>query len=84
MMRLKSDLVDLLEAAIEGNLDNHSIRWDERSSLGVVMAAGGYPESYAKGDNITGIPDATESSKVFHAGTAIEDNEIISSGGRVC
>lgn len=83
MMRLKSDLVDLLEAAIEGNLDNHSIRWDERSSLGVVMAAGGYPESYAKGDNITGIPDATESSKVFHAGTAIEDNEIISSGGRV-
>lgn len=83
MMRLKSDLVDLLEAALAGNLQKHSIEWDERSSLGVVMAAGGYPDSYNKGDAIKGVPIATESSKVFHAGTTMKNEELVSNGGRV-
>ena len=83
MIRLKSDLVELLESALSENLDKQSILWDERSSLGVVMAAGGYPESYAKGIEITGIPTPTENSKVFHAGTAIKNDQLISSGGRV-
>ena len=84
MMRLQSDLVDLLEAALQGKLDQQSIEWDERSSLGVVMAADGYPDAYATGDVITGIPDEDNNSKVFHAGTAINDNnELINSGGRV-
>lgn len=83
MMRLKSDLVELIESALEGALDNTSIEWDKRSSLGVVMAAGGYPENYNKGDAIIGIPNETESSKVFHAGTSSQDDLIVTSGGRV-
>ena len=68
MMRLKSSLVDLIEAALDGKLEHQTIEWDERSSLGVVLAAGGYPEAYDKGDVITGIPVETQNSKVFHAG----------------
>jgi len=83
MMRLQSDLVELIESALEGNLDKASIEWDQRSSMGVVMAAGGYPESYHKGDVIKDIPDATVDSKVFHAGTAVKDGEVITNGGRV-
>jgi len=83
MMRLKSDLVDLLESALAGTLNKTSIDWDSRSAMGVVMAAGGYPDSYNKGDVISGIPDETDSSKVFHAGTSVKDNSIVTSGGRV-
>jgi len=83
MMRLQSDLVELIETALEGNLNKAFIEWDQRSSMGVVMAAGGYPESYAKGDVIKGIPEATSNSKVFHAGTATKDGDIVTSGGRV-
>ncbi len=83
MMRLQSDLVELIETALDGNLDRASIEWDQRSSMGVVMAAGGYPERYDKGDVIKGIPDETADSKVFHAGTATKDGDIITSGGRV-
>lgn len=83
MMRLESDLVDLLEAALDGKLDQQTIEWDERSSLGVVMAAGGYPEAYDKGDSIEGIPNANDNSKVFHAGTSTENNSLVTSGGRV-
>lgn len=83
MMRLQSDLVELIESALEGSLDKTSIEWDQRASLGVVMAAGGYPESYAKGNIISGIPVATENSKVFHAGTSTDNGEIVTSGGRV-
>lgn len=83
MMRLESDLVDLLEAALDGKLDQQTIEWDERSSLGVVMAAGGYPEAYDKGDLIEGIPNANDNSKVFHAGTSTENNSLVTSGGRV-
>jgi len=84
MMRLQSDLVELLEAALQGKLDQQNIEWDKRSALGVVLAAGGYPETYEKGKVITGIPPENSNSKVFHAGTTLNDNnELISSGGRV-
>ena len=83
MMRLKSDLVSLCNTALDKKLDEASIEWDPRPSLGVVLAAGGYPGDYAKGDVISGIPAATADSKVFHAGTAEKDDQIVTSGGRV-
>ena len=83
MMRLKSDLVNLLEAALDKRLDQETIDWDERSAVGVVLAAGGYPDSYAKGEVISKIPTETESSKTFHAGTQLVNDEIITNGGRV-
>ena len=83
MLRLRSDLAALCEAALDGRLDQVSIDWDPRPSLGVVMAAGGYPASYAKGAVISGLPQETPESKVFHAGTAEHDGEVVTSGGRV-
>jgi len=84
MMRLNSDLVDLCLQALDHKLDNTSANWDERTSLGVVLAAGGYPDSYNKGDVITGLDGTeTESTKVFHAGTAEKDGAVVTSGGRV-
>ncbi|MGD8712113.1 MAG: phosphoribosylamine--glycine ligase [Thiohalophilus sp.] len=84
MMRLRSDLVTLCEAALDRRLDQvGNIDWDPRAALGVVLAAGGYPGSYRKGDVIQGIPEATEDGKVFHAGTAEKDGQVITSGGRV-
>jgi len=83
MMRLQSDLVELIESALDGTLDKTNIDWDKRSSMGVVMAAGGYPDSYNKGDVISGIPEETADSKVFHAGTASKDGSVVTSGGRV-
>ena len=83
MMRLQSSLVDLIEATLEGKLDQQTIEWDKRSSLGVVLAAGGYPGSYEKGNVISGIPMETEHSKVFHAGTYSENGDIKTNGGRV-
>ena len=84
MMRLQSDLVAHCIAACEGELSEETALWDQRSSLGVVMAAKGYPDSYAKGESISSIPDASETAKVFHAGTALDNqNNIISNGGRV-
>ncbi len=84
MMRLKSDLVTLCLAACDGSLAEQQADWDERASLGVVMAANGYPETYAKGEVISRIPPASESTKVFHAGTANDSQgSIVSSGGRV-
>ncbi|MGB1110478.1 MAG: phosphoribosylamine--glycine ligase [Gammaproteobacteria bacterium] len=84
MMRLKSDLIDLLEAALDGRLDQADSEWTPNPTLGVVMAAGGYPGSYGKGDVISGI-DAAEATgcKVFHAGTADKDGKVVTSGGRV-
>ena len=84
MMRLKSDLVDLCLAALAGELDKTSTEWDERPALGVVLAAGGYPGSYAKGQIISGLP-AHENfeSKVFHAGTAQIGDDVVTNGGRV-
>jgi len=84
MMRLKSDLVQHCLDAIDGNLDKAEATWDERTSLGVVLAAGGYPESYDKGDVISGLDNTeTDSTKVFHAGTANNDSDIVTNGGRV-
>lgn len=84
MMRLKSDLVELIEAALDNRLDQVTIDWDSRAALGVVMAAGGYPDSYQKGAIIQGLDIANhDDCKVFHAGTASNDGEVVTSGGRV-
>lgn len=84
MMRLKSDLPQLCLAAMERKLDEFEADWDPRPAVGVVLAAGGYPESYNKGDVITGLdqPQDTER-KIFHAGTKEQDGNIVSNGGRV-
>ncbi len=84
MARLQSDFVDLLEAALDARLDQVSAQWDERASLGVVLAAGGYPDSYRKGDVITGLEAAAQlEGKVFHAGTAEKNGQVVTNGGRV-
>ncbi len=84
MMRLRSDLVTLCEAALAGRLQETHAEWDPRAALGVVMAAGGYPGSYAKGAPIHGLKQpAEEAVKVFHAGTALADGEVVTAGGRV-
>ncbi|MBE9560704.1 MAG: phosphoribosylamine--glycine ligase [Proteobacteria bacterium] len=84
MMRLKSDLVQHCLDAIDGKLDSAETQWDERTSIGIVLAAGGYPESYDKGDVISGLENTeTESTKVFHAGTTQKDGKIVTNGGRV-
>ena len=84
MCRLQSDLVELCLAALEGRLDAATAEWDERSALGVVMAAGGYPDDYRKGDVIEGLDSvAGGDCKVFHAGTQMQDESVVTSGGRV-
>lgn len=85
MMRLQSDLVEHCLAAVNGTLDTQSAQWDSRCALGVVLAAGGYPEAYASGAAISGLdaaPDSAEA-KVFHAGTKLDGDEVVTSGGRV-
>ncbi|MBC7434762.1 MAG: phosphoribosylamine--glycine ligase [Bdellovibrionales bacterium] len=83
MMRLKSDLFDVMLAATSGSLDQIDLEWDRRTALGIVMAAHGYPMNPRKGDVISGLPKETDSTMVFHAGTAGKDGAIIASGGRV-
>ncbi|WP_319380775.1 phosphoribosylamine--glycine ligase [Thiomicrorhabdus sp.] len=85
MMRLQSDLVQHCLDALDSKLDQATAQWDERAALGVVMAAGGYPDEYRKGDVINGIDNANaDDLKVFHAGTSLSaDGEVITSGGRV-
>jgi phosphoribosylamine--glycine ligase len=84
LMRLESDLVELCLAACRGELAGHSAKWDARASLGVVMAADGYPGSYTRGELIENIPAETSDAKVFHAGTERDgDGNIRSAGGRV-
>ena len=83
LLRLRSDLLDLVEAAIDGGLSRVRPEWDERAALGVVMAATGYPGSYAKGHPIGGLDAAVPNTKVFHAGTAIDGDRVVTSGGRV-
>ncbi len=85
-MRLQTDLVDILEAAANGTLSQlNELQWDDRPSICVVMASEGYPNAYEKGRAITGIEaaDALEDVKVFHAGTRIEDGNVVNDGGRV-
>ena len=84
ILRLKSDLVRMCEAALDKKLDQMEIAWDERAALGVVMAAGGYPLKYNKGDLISGLPDSESGGvKVFHAGTTLKDGHTATNGGRV-
>lgn len=84
MMRLNSDLVELCLQALDRKLDQAAANWDTRTSLGVVLAAGGYPDDYKKGDVITGLENTeTDSTKVFHAGTAEKDGAVVTNGGRV-
>jgi len=84
MLRLQSDFIELIEAALDGQLDRVQARWDARAALGVVMAAGGYPGTYQKGDVISGLPlQPQPDCKVFHAGTALEHGAVVTNGGRV-
>jgi phosphoribosylamine--glycine ligase len=83
MMRLKSDLTVLLDAAIDGKLDSAEAEWDPRVALGVVLAAANYPEDPRKGDVITGLPAEGDDYHVFHAGTALSGKNVVTSGGRV-
>lgn len=84
MMRLQSDLVALVDLALEGKLNQAEAQWDPRASLGVVMAAGGYPDDYKKGDIILGLPEQEQdNAKVFHAGTTLKDGRVVTNGGRV-
>ena len=84
LMRLQSDLVQALLSVLDGRIDEVELEWDERTALGVVVAAGGYPDSYARGKAISGLDTVPPAwLKVFHAGTRMEGNEIVTSGGRV-
>jgi phosphoribosylamine--glycine ligase len=83
MMRLKSDLFELLMHATDGTLDQVELQWDRRVALGVVLAAQGYPLHPRKGDAITGLPADEDETMVFHAGTAMADGRLVTSGGRV-
>ncbi len=83
LMRLRSDLVALCLKALRGDLAGSELSWDPRVALGVVMAAGGYPGDYATGETISGLWEATDERKVFHAGTRREDGAVVTSGGRV-
>lgn len=84
MLRLQSDLVELCAAACEGKLDTQQIQFDQRAAVGVVLAAGGYPDDYRKGDVISGLlTDDNLEAKVFHAGTVLKDGQVLTAGGRV-
>ena len=84
MLRLKSDLPDLCLAALEQKLNNHKAQWDSRYSVGVVLAAGGYPTSYSKGDIVEGLGKTCgDHQKVFHAGTTLKNGAVVTNGGRV-
>jgi phosphoribosylamine--glycine ligase len=83
LMRLKTDLVDLIELALAGRLDQAEPEWDRRVAVGVVMAAAGYPDSPRAGDVITGLPAPQADCRVFHAGTALSGEAVVTAGGRV-
>jgi len=83
MMRLKSDLFDVLMHATDGTLDRVELQWDRRVALGVVMAADGYPLNPRKGDVLSGLPAEAPDAMVFHAGTALQGQDLVTAGGRV-
>jgi phosphoribosylamine--glycine ligase len=83
MLRLKSDFSDIVEHAINGTLNQVEVEWDRRTALGVVMAAANYPGTPRKGDVITGLPKKPDDAHVFHAGTVLQDGQVMTSGGRV-
>ncbi len=84
MLRLRSDFIELIHAALDGKLDQHRVQWDARKAVGVVLAAGGYPNSYEKGKAIS-LPETGNDpgAKVFHAGTALDGDTVVTNGGRV-
>lgn len=83
MARLKTDLLMVMEHAVNGSLDSVELEWDRRTAMGIVMAAAGYPDAPRKGDVITGIPAETSETMVFHAGTQLQDKTLSVTGGRV-
>jgi phosphoribosylamine---glycine ligase len=83
LMRLRSDLIELLDHAVAGTIDRAEAQWDRRAALGVVLAASGYPDHPRKGDAISGADIGFEDGKVFHSGTALADGQLLTSGGRV-
>ena len=83
VMRLKTDLLELIDATLAGALDRAQAEWDRRAALGVVLAAAGYPDKPESGDAIEGLPAAAEDLHVFHAGTAVRDGRVFTNGGRV-
>src|SRR6266581_3606528 len=83
LLRLKSDLFELIESAMDGRLDRVKAEWDRRAALGVVLAASGYPDAPEKGHVVTGLPAAAEDFRVFHSGTALSGGAIVTNGGRV-
>lgn len=83
MLRLKSDLVKLAEHAVNGTLNSIEAEWDRRTALGVVMAAANYPDTPRAGDEITGLPSGSDDMQVFHAGTALHGDQVVTNGGRV-
>ncbi len=83
MLRLKSDLLALVEHALAGTLDRAAADWDRRPALGVVLAAAGYPDEPRKGDEIGGLPKGTDDCRVFHAGTKLDGRKVVTNGGRV-
>jgi phosphoribosylamine--glycine ligase len=83
LLRLKSDLLELVERAIAGNLKDVEVEWDRRTALGVVLASHGYPDEPRKGDAIGGLPKPSADCRVFHAGTRLEGKSLLTSGGRV-
>ena len=83
MMRLQTSIVSLCESALNGDLDNTRVQWDPRPAIGVVMAAGGYPAEYKKGDEIHLPSSHPEDTKIFHAGTTLSDTKVLTAGGRV-
>ena len=83
MARLRSDLVNALDHAVDGKLNEVELEWDRRTALGVVLAAHNYPDTPRNGDVITGIPADTEDQITFHAGTKLQDGKVVTSGGRV-
>jgi phosphoribosylamine--glycine ligase len=82
-MRLKSDLLELIEQALAGSLDRVEAQWDRRCALGVVLAAAGYPDEPRRGDRIEGVPAPADDCRVFHAGTRLENGVLVTHGGRV-
>jgi phosphoribosylamine--glycine ligase len=83
ILRLKSDLLELVEGALEGTLHQMEPQWDRRAALGVVVAAAGYPEEPRKGDRIGALPKPAADCRVFHAGTRLEGQTLVTNGGRV-
>jgi phosphoribosylamine--glycine ligase len=83
ILRLKSDLLELIEHALDGRLERVEAEWDRRAALGVVVAAAGYPEEPRKGDPVSGLPKPSAECRVFHAGTRLEGKSLVTNGGRV-